>query len=92
MSKQEAAGQQDGAAKQDEQSKKKVSIIIIGDAAVGKTSILNWYDTRKFNKQHIRTVGLDSVRTEHKTRDGEAKLDVKLWDTAGQDRFKNMTY
>lgn len=57
--------------------------MIIGDGAVGKTSILNWYDTRKMNKNHIRTVGLDSVRTTHKTRDGKTELDVKLWDTAG---------
>lgn len=58
------------AASEGKKNNKKVSVIIIGDAAVGKTSILNWYDTRKFNKQHIRTVGLDSVRTSHKTRDG----------------------
>ena len=57
--------------------------MIIGDGEVGKTSILNWYDTRKFNKNHIRTVGLDSVRTMHSTKDGEAQLEVKLWDTAG---------
>jgi len=42
-----------------------VNIIIIGDGAVGKTSILNYFDTRKFNKNHIRTVGLDSVKTMH---------------------------
>ena len=69
-----------------------MNVIIIGDGEVGKTSILNWYDNRKFNKNHIRTVGLDSVRKIYKTRDGAAELDVKLWDTAGQERFHNMTY
>lgn len=66
--------------------------MIIGDGAVGKTSLLNYFDTRKFNKNHIRTVGLDSVKTTHKTRDGQQELEVKLWDTAGQERFKHMTY
>ena len=72
--------------------KKKVNIMIIGDGAVGKTSLLSFFDTRKFNKNHIRTVGLDHVKCNHKTKDGQADLDVKLWDTAGQERFKTMTY
>ena len=92
MKKNDTSNAEAASAGAEKSKNKKVSIIIIGDAAVGKTSILNWYDTRKFNKQHIRTVGLDSVRTSHKTKDGEAELEVKLWDTAGQDRFKNMTY
>ena len=63
--------------------RKKVNILMIGDGAVGKTSILNYFDTRNFQRNHIRSDGLDSVRTVHKTKDGLAELDVKLWDTAG---------
>jgi GTPase SAR1 family protein len=51
--------------------KRKVNIMIIGDGNVGKTSILNWFDKRKFNKNHIRTVGLDSVKYEYDTEDKE---------------------
>lgn len=72
--------------------KKKVNIMIIGDGAVGKTSLLSFFDTRKFNKNHIRTVGLDHVKCNHATADGQCELEVKLWDTAGQERFRTMTY
>jgi GTPase SAR1 family protein len=57
--------------------------MFIGDGAVGKTSLISQFDTRKFNKNHIRTVGLDSVKVNYKTLDGECELEVKLWDTAG---------
>jgi GTPase SAR1 family protein len=30
--------------------KKKMNIIFIGDGEVGKTCLLNYFDTRKFNK------------------------------------------
>lgn len=70
---------------------KSVNIIIIGDGAVGKTSLLTRLDQRTFSKNHIRTNGLDSIRYDYTTKDG-VKLQCKLWDTAGQERFKNMTY
>ncbi len=72
--------------------KKKLNIMVIGDGAVGKTCLLQFLDTRKFNKNHIRTVGLDSIKYLYDTEDGECSLEVKLWDTAGQERFKTMTY
>jgi GTPase SAR1 family protein len=57
--------------------------MFIGDGAVGKTSLISQFDTRKFNKNHIRTVGLDSVKVNYTTLDGQCELEVKLWDTAG---------
>jgi GTPase SAR1 family protein len=47
----------------------KMSIIIIGDGEVGKTSILKYFDKKKAPTAHIRTVGVDFIL--HKTqRDG----------------------
>lgn len=66
--------------------------MFIGDGAVGKTSLISMFDTRKFNKSHIRTVGLDSVKVNYTQKDDNVDVEVKLWDTAGQDRFKTMTY
>ncbi len=63
--------------------KNKINIMIIGDGEVGKTSILSKFDNRQFSKGHVRTVGLDQVRTVYKTEDGKEELEVKLWDTAG---------
>ncbi len=64
--------------------------MMIGDGAVGKTSILKRYDKRKFDAKHNRTIGLDCVKL-HRVIDGN-EIEVKLWDTAGQERFINMTY
>lgn len=70
---------------------KQQNIIFLGDGMVGKTSICQWFDSRQFQKDHIMTVGVDFVRTKHTTKDG-VELDVKIWDTAGQEQFKNITY
>ena len=67
-----------------------MNIIIIGDGEVGKTSILKYFDKRVAPTAHIRTTGIDYIM--HKTeREGNA-LEVKLWDTAGQEQFKTLTY
>ena len=34
---------------------------------------------------------MDFVRNKHTTRDG-VELDVRIWDTAGQESFKTITY
>ena len=69
--------------------KKKMHVMILGDGAVGKTSILKMYANNTFTNQHIRTVGLDFITTQYKR--GEQVYDVKIWDTAGQERFKTIT-
>lgn len=71
-------------------SRARMNIMIIGDGKVGKTSILKMYDKKKFQGDHIRTIGIDYIK-QNIERDGH-KLEVKLWDTAGQERFKTMTY
>ena len=54
---------------------------MIGDGAVGKTSILKWFDKRKFSQAHVRTVGLDFIKI-NQTIEG-TEVEIKLWDTAG---------
>ena len=68
-----------------------MNIIIVGDGKVGKTSILKRFDKRQFQQQHIRTIGVDFIQAQYKAKD-ETEVQVKLWDTAGQDRFRNLTY
>ena len=69
----------------------RMGIIIVGDGKVGKTSILQRFNKRQFQNQHIRTIGVDFIGTTYKAEDG-SDVAVKLWDTAGQDRFRNLTY
>ena len=40
---------------------KKFNLIILGDGAVGKTSLLSMYHAGKMNMTHVKTIGLDHV-------------------------------
>ena len=39
----------------------KINIIILGDAAVGKSNLLKVYSEGKFNDAHMATLGLDYI-------------------------------
>ena len=67
----------------------KVQLIIIGDSAVGKTSILKRYSNKKIDESHMATVGIDNFERDE-TFEGEI-IRVKVWDTAGQERFRAIT-
>ena len=66
--------------------------MLIGDGAVGKSSLISQYDTRKFKKEYVRTIGIDQIRVNYTTQEDKYECVVKLWDTAGQERFESMTY
>ena len=73
--------------------KRKMDIIMIGDSQVGKTSMLKQFDKKQFNKEAISTIGVDYIFKKFKPKsDPEKEINVKVWDTAGQDRFRNLTY
>ena len=63
-------------------------ILILGDATVGKTSILVRYIDNKFEKDSLATLGVD-VKYKYVTLDNK-KIRMNIWDTAGQDRFRNI--
>ena len=60
-------------------------VVLVGDANVGKTSLLNQYVYKKFNYHEKNTIGVEFL---HKTIDRDIKL--TFWDTAGQERFKSL--
>ena len=65
-------------------------IITIGNSGVGKTSILNRYISNTFREELIPTVGLDfSYKTV--TLENGRKVKLKLFDTAGQEKFRNFS-
>jgi Ras-related protein Rab-8A len=63
--------------------------VIIGDSAVGKTNILLRYTDDLYRATHTSTIGVDfKVKT---INVDETKIKMQIWDTAGQDRFRNIT-
>lgn len=70
----------------------KIQLIIIGDASVGKTSLLRNVDGRDFVAQHLKTFAVDFIQTQYHDQEDDRKVSVKIWDTAGQEKFKNLTF
>ena len=60
-------------------------ILLLGDAGVGKTSLMRRFTEDVFNRTYISTIGIDfKVRTiEMKGK----RVRLQIWDTAGQERF-----
>lgn len=71
-------------------SNKKVllKVIILGDAGVGKTALMNQYVHRKFSSQYKATIGADFLTKEIIIDDRQVTL--QIWDTAGQERFQSL--
>jgi Ras-related protein Rab-1A len=63
-------------------------VLLIGDSSVGKTSVLLRYVDDKFNAEFQTTIGVDFKVSTFAMEGKSVKL--QLWDTAGQDRFKNI--
>mmetsp|Transcript_73247 Transcript_73247/g.116757 ORF Transcript_73247/g.116757 Transcript_73247/m.116757 type:complete len:202 (+) Transcript_73247:47-652(+) len=64
-------------------------LVLIGDASVGKTSLLLRFADDSFEDNYISTVGVD-FRFRTVTVDNEL-VKLQIWDTAGQERFRTIT-
>ena len=64
---------------------------MIGDASVGKTSILKFYSEKKFVENNGPSVDLDFIKTLYHSPD-EEEVHFKMWDSASNAKFRNVTY
>ena len=64
-----------------------ISIVILGEKAVGKTMICSRFLGLEFRNEHLTTVGIEKMTKTIKTEEGE-EIKLKLWDTACQERFR----
>ncbi|GAM20220.1 hypothetical protein SAMD00019534_033950 [Acytostelium subglobosum LB1] len=65
-------------------------ILVIGDYAVGKTSIIKRYCTGQFSPNYKLTIGVDFAVKEIEW-DKNTSVSLQLWDIAGHERFGTMT-
>ena len=66
-----------------------LKIVLIGDAAVGKSSLLFRYIDDIYEDNYTCTIGVDF---KIKTIDIQNKrVKLQIWDTAGQERFRPIT-
>ena len=65
-------------------------VLVIGDIATGKTSVIRRYTSGTFSDDYQTTIGVDFNHKKVKTNTGE-DVSVQLWDIAGQDRFAGLS-
>lgn len=72
-------------------------IVLIGNTAVGKTSLFKKLSTKVFTEKNISTIGMDKktipveVEVNENNKKVNKKVDISLIDTAGQERFRAIT-
>ena len=65
-----------------------ISLITLGEAMVGKTSLISKYINDIFEESTVSTIGFDfKVKTIQKNN---KNIKIKIWDTAGQERFNTI--
>ena len=66
-----------------------MEIIVLGQASVGKTKLINRFVKNEYIDEAIPTVGNDYFKTLQKINN--TNVLVKFWDTAGQERFASFS-
>ena len=66
------------------------NIILVGDCAVGKTSIINSFIDNKFMSNLKNTINIE-FRVKSINFDNNTVIDLKIWDTCGQEKFRAIT-
>lgn len=61
-------------------------IVIIGDAAVGKTSLINQFVESSFSEDYKPTLGANIVRKDVNL--DNTKVRLIMWDLAGQEKYR----
>lgn len=67
----------------------KWKIVMLGDFAVGKTSLVRRFVYDEFSDSYLTTVGVKVTKKEILTDD--STISLLLWDIAGSDRFASIT-
>eukprot|EP00636_Phaeomonas_parva_P007046 CAMPEP_0118869300 /NCGR_PEP_ID=MMETSP1163-20130328/12684_1 /TAXON_ID=124430 /ORGANISM="Phaeomonas parva, Strain CCMP2877" /LENGTH=254 /DNA_ID=CAMNT_0006804179 /DNA_START=26 /DNA_END=791 /DNA_ORIENTATION=+ len=66
-----------------------VKLLVIGDACVGKSSVLLRYSENAFSNSYLTTIGID-FKVKMIAVNGK-RVKLQIWDTAGQERFRTIT-
>ena len=65
-----------------------IKLTVLGDPAVGKTSLINKYITDSFKENYQPTLGVNIVTKDMRIQEDNAEIRLLLWDIAGQDKYE----
>ena len=68
----------------------RLKVVMLGDPAVGKTSLLNVNIEDSYLDRHLPTIGVEYRTFIEKTKTGE-KVKFQVWDTSGEENFRSIT-
>ena len=71
-----------------EENKSILKILLVGDSAVGKTSLMKKYTEKIFPENYKTSISVDFKIKEEKIQ--QVKYQIKILDTAGQERFRSV--
>ena len=66
-----------------------IKIVLLGDPAVGKSSIVQRFCQDKFEENYKLTIGGAYLQKDVKLKNGDT-LKLHIWDTGGQEKFRSM--
>ncbi len=68
-----------------------VKIVVIGEPAVGKTTLRHAYAGKELGKTYAMTLGADIIDSKIELNDENVVMDIQIFDLAGQDTFDPLT-
>jgi small GTP-binding protein len=72
----------------------KVKVCLVGEAAVGKTSLIRRFVLENFDDKYIQTLGTKVSKKEMTAPNvdpsGEMRIDMTIWDIMGQKGFREL--
>jgi small GTP-binding protein len=66
-------------------------ICLIGDFAVGKTSLIRQFVERQFSDQYLSTVGVKISKKQISPANSAQTIQLLIWDIEGQTKFKSIS-
>ncbi|XP_065669971.1 ras-related protein Rab-23 isoform X4 [Hydra vulgaris] len=66
-----------------------IKVVVVGNGAVGKSSMIQRYCKGYFSKEYKKTIGVDFLEKMISVNGEDVRL--MLWDTAGQEEFDAIT-
>ena len=65
-------------------------VLLLGDSDVGKSSLILRYTEETFNSKLVNSIGVDFKMKKEEI--DEKVIKVQIWDTAGHEKFRAITY